>query len=165
MLTHLIALVNPASVGQQVLAAAFLTSVDWCLLCPTLISWLTFLPLSSSGLVGDLARKPFVWASRQNRQRDPMTHTHTHRYECHPSCPPKQKDFFFFFLLINTTSGLLAVYISKSLKMSYFLGRILVCVKSICKYGQISFSGTVPNELPSHLIVPFLSSLSHLLIL
>ncbi len=29
-------------VGLQVLAAAFLTSVDWSPLCPTLISWLTF---------------------------------------------------------------------------------------------------------------------------
>ena len=41
MLTYLIALVNPASVGQQVLAAAFLTSVDWSPLCPGLISWPT----------------------------------------------------------------------------------------------------------------------------
>ena len=36
-----LALVNPASVGQQVLAVAFLTSVDWSPLSPTPISWLT----------------------------------------------------------------------------------------------------------------------------
>ena len=41
MLTPLLALVSPASVSQQVLAAAFLTSVDWSPLCPTLISWQT----------------------------------------------------------------------------------------------------------------------------
>ena len=112
ILTRLLALVNPASVDQQVLAAAFLTSVDWSPLCPTLISWLTFswllslslspadcslllpsadcfsvtfLPSSSSGLVGDLAGRTFVWVSRQNRQRDSLTGTHTQRNECHPS--------------------------------------------------------------------------------
>ena len=42
MLTYLLALVNPASVGQQVFAVAFLISVDWSPLCPALISWLTF---------------------------------------------------------------------------------------------------------------------------
>ena len=40
MLT-LLTVVNPASVGQQLLAAAFRTSVDWSPLCSTLISWLT----------------------------------------------------------------------------------------------------------------------------
>ena len=86
MLTHLLALVNLESIVQRVLAAAFLTSVDWSSLCPSLISWLTFsrrlsptdcslllpsadcvppfsgtfLPSSTSGLVGDLAYKPFV---------------------------------------------------------------------------------------------------------
>ena len=34
-------MIHPASVGQQVLAAVFLTSVDWAPLCPTLISWLS----------------------------------------------------------------------------------------------------------------------------
>ena len=55
-------------------------SLDWPLL-PTVSG--TFLP-SSSGLVGDLARKPFVWVSRQNRQRDSLTGTHTHWNGCHP---------------------------------------------------------------------------------
>ena len=38
----------------------------------------TLLPASSSGLVGDIALKPFVWVSRQNRQMDRLTDTHTH---------------------------------------------------------------------------------------
>ena len=38
---------------------------------------------SSSGLVGNLALKPFVWVSRQNRQRNPLTGTHSHpQNEC-----------------------------------------------------------------------------------
>ena len=86
-----------------------LTSVDWSPLCPTFISlnactvdWFFLLPfcwLSSSllptvlwdipslvvsGLVGDLVRKLFVRLSRQNRQRDSLTGTHTHRNGCHP---------------------------------------------------------------------------------
>ena len=101
---HLLALVNPASVGQQVLAVTFLTSVD-SLLCPTsifslppsnyVILWTaitsrlfssallcqltlsvisgTFHHSSTSGLVGDLVLRPFVWASRQNRQRDRLS--------------------------------------------------------------------------------------------
>ena len=42
MQTHLLALINLASVGQQVLAAAFLTSADRSPLCPTLISRVTY---------------------------------------------------------------------------------------------------------------------------
>ena len=42
MLTYLLALVNPVSVGQQVLAVTFLTSVDWSPPCPALISRLAF---------------------------------------------------------------------------------------------------------------------------
>ena len=38
--------------------------------------------LSSSSLVGDLTSKPFVWVLRQNRQRDPLTGTNTHRNDC-----------------------------------------------------------------------------------
>ena len=99
MLTYLPALVNPASVSQQVLAVAFLTSVDWSPLCPAFISWLTFswllspadCPWDPPSLVlfwsrGRSRAKSFVWVSRQNRQRDPLTSTRTHRNECHPSC-------------------------------------------------------------------------------
>ena len=50
---------------------------------------------SSSGLVGNLTRKPFVWVSRQNRRRNPLTGDHSHPHlqnECPPSChiTPKQ---------------------------------------------------------------------------
>ena len=105
MLTYLLTLVHPAFVGQQVLTATFLTSVDWSPLCPThlltdlfcrqvssgLFCWLcpsldwplqlgpSF--LHPSGLLGDLAHRPFVWVSRQNRQRDSLTGTH--RNGCH----------------------------------------------------------------------------------
>ena len=81
-------------VGPQVLAAAFLTSIDWSPPCPThLPDWpvlstgpfCCFLPLTAlscrlssslgpsfprpSGLMGHLVRRRFVWVSRQNRQR------------------------------------------------------------------------------------------------
>ena len=46
----------------------------------------SFLHSSSPGLIGNLARMPFVWVSRQNRQRDPRTGIHTHRNKYHPSC-------------------------------------------------------------------------------
>ena len=49
-------------------------SPDFCwLLSPVLR---ICLPSFSSGLVGNLARKPFVWVSRQNRQKDPLAGTH-----------------------------------------------------------------------------------------
>ena len=35
-------------------------------------------PSSSSGLLGNLTHKPFVWVSRQNRQRNPLTGTQPH---------------------------------------------------------------------------------------
>ena len=80
-----------------------LTSVDWSPLCPTIIwlSWSmlpsaycvlllnalscrlfsgTALPSSSSGLVGYLAHKPFLWISCQNRHRDSLTGTHIHTH-------------------------------------------------------------------------------------
>ena len=45
--------------------------------CPCVFSC-TFLSSSTSGLVADLELKPFVWVSRQNRQRDHLTGAHTH---------------------------------------------------------------------------------------
>ena len=118
----ILALVIPASVGQQVLAGAFLTSVDWSPLCPVIISltacfvdWSLLLSSADcpsldcylmptvifcsllltpsslvpsfprpSGLVGDLVCWPFVWVSRQNRQRDSVTGTHIHKNGYHP---------------------------------------------------------------------------------
>ena len=104
-----LALIKPASVGQQVLAAAFLTSVllsslscfhlltvsfcqlvsaaPFCWLYPSL-DWPllyrlisgTFLPSSVSSFVGDLACRAFVWVSHQNRQSDSLTGTHLHTH-------------------------------------------------------------------------------------
>ena len=37
----------------------------------------TFLSSSTSGLAGDLIIRPFVWVSRQSRQRDSLTSAHT----------------------------------------------------------------------------------------
>ena len=73
-----------------VLSTAFFCSANCLLLLAAsfcLLLW-PCLPLSSFDLVGNLALKPFVWVSRQNRQNDPLTgtHTDTHRNECHPSC-------------------------------------------------------------------------------
>ena len=53
MLTYLLALVNPVSVGQQVPAAAFLTPVDWFPLYPTHLLTDLFCRLVSSA--------PFCW--------------------------------------------------------------------------------------------------------
>ena len=83
--------------GPQVLVVGFLrllltalscrlhSSADYPVLSALFCSW-TFLPSSSSGLVGNLARKPFVWVLRQNKQRDPLIGTYTHRNVCNPSC-------------------------------------------------------------------------------
>ena len=38
----------------------------------------TSLPSSNSGFAGDLELKPFVWVSRQNRQRNRLPSAHTH---------------------------------------------------------------------------------------
>ena len=49
-------------------SSALLSSLDWPSLDCSLLQTVpgTFLPSSSFVLVGDLARKPFVWVSRQN---------------------------------------------------------------------------------------------------
>ena len=42
---------------------------------------------SSSSLIENLAHKPFVWVSRQNRQRNPLTGAYPHpQNKCPPSC-------------------------------------------------------------------------------
>ena len=56
------------------------------LLCPALSTALsvfsrTFLPSSTSGLMGDLALSTFVCVSRQNRQRDRLIGAHTNGNE------------------------------------------------------------------------------------
>ena len=105
-LTHPLTLAIPATgpnsrlsatVGfPRLLPTALSYWLPWSVDCPVLLTALfcsgTFLPSSSSGLVGNLARKPFVWVSRQNWQRDPLTgthsltHNHTHKNECPTSC-------------------------------------------------------------------------------
>ena len=46
------------------------------------------LSLSFSDRIGNLVHKPFVWVSRQNRRRNPLTSTHPHpQNECPPLCP------------------------------------------------------------------------------
>ena len=62
-----------------------LTVLFLCQLARSVFSG-TFLPSSTSNLAGDLALRPFVWVSRQNRQKDSQTNTHTNRNECYPSC-------------------------------------------------------------------------------
>ena len=75
-------LLLPPSAGRPSPRLLFYT--DWFLLLSVLLfTWPcifsgTFLSSSTSGLVVDLELKPFVLVSRQNRQRDCLTGTHTH---------------------------------------------------------------------------------------
>ena len=84
-----------SSFFSALLSSPWLTcSVDWYLL----LSVSFWFPLSTDSLcllwdlpslihlrlAGDLAPKPFVWVSRQNRQSNSLTGTHTHRNGCHP---------------------------------------------------------------------------------
>ena len=74
--------VGQPNLSPQLLAVAFLLliivlppSTDWLILLTSLFCLLRCFPWdlpfsSSSGLVGNLARKPFGWVSRQNRQRE-----------------------------------------------------------------------------------------------
>ena len=85
-LTHPLTLANPAT-GSTGPSFSLCSRLSLTLAFPRLL--LTALgpclPSSSSGLVVNLARKPFVLFSRQNRQRNLLTgthshtHTHTHR--------------------------------------------------------------------------------------
>ena len=66
--------------------------------------------------------------------------------------------FFFFFLVIITRSGILAgirwsVCILKchGILATHSLGQILVCAYTICLYGEISISSTIPSGSPSFL--------------
>ena len=95
-LAHPLTLANPASeiTGPS---SHLLSPVDCPVLsCSLLSSSLdsgTFLPSSSSDLVGNLPRNPFVWVLRQNRLREPLTGTHLNPHphpnpynECPTSC-------------------------------------------------------------------------------
>ena len=94
-LTHLPTLANLASqsTGSSSHLSQPSASPNFCrLVCSVHFSWLTpsflsmtFLPLSSSSLMGNLMHKSFVWVSSQNRQRDALTAIHTHTNEWMPS--------------------------------------------------------------------------------
>ena len=105
MLTHLLTLANLASqstgsssrLSRPLVSPDFcrlLSSVDCLVLSTDLVSSAffsvlprIFLPSSSPGLVGDLAHKPFVWVSRQNRQRNVLAGTYPQSHsECPTSC-------------------------------------------------------------------------------
>ena len=93
-MTHPLTFANPTSKStgpSSRLSLLLLIALSCRLPCSVsaffcLLLWL--LPSSSSGREGNLAHRPFASVSHQNGQRDPLicTHTHTHRYECHPSC-------------------------------------------------------------------------------
>ena len=86
MLTHPLTLANPPS-GFTYPSSHPLSHDDCPILSTSMFYSGTFLPSSSFGLVGDLTRKPFVWVSRKNSQRDPLTGTHPHPHnECLTSC-------------------------------------------------------------------------------
>ena len=111
------------------------------LLCSASFSWLApilrlWLPSSSSGLVGNLARKPFVWVSHQNRQRNLLTGTYPHPHnECPTSCHTTSSSscvncpcFISGWLLIIFVIGLsdiLGGFPSKFLKCSFYM-----CIRS-----------------------------------
>ena len=96
MLTHLLTLANllSQSTGSSSRLSRPSASPDFCRLLshvdyPVLSTALvssasssvlprTFLPSSSSGLVGGLTHMPFVWVSHENRQRNLLTGTYPH---------------------------------------------------------------------------------------
>ena len=83
MLTHPLTLANLAYQSPGSSSCSLLPTALFCrLVCFASFSWLseTSLLSSFSGLEGDLTRKPFVWVSRQNRQRDHLTGTPTHTH-------------------------------------------------------------------------------------
>ena len=91
MLTHRLTLANPASETTHP-SSRLLTALLSPLLCFASFSVLssgTFLLSSSFGLVGNIARNPFVWVLRQNRQRNllALTHTHTTNAQHHVTHP------------------------------------------------------------------------------
>ena len=101
-LTHPLVLANPAS--ESTSPNSLFTS---CLSLTIAFPWLSLTPLcsalglclssSSSTLVGNLMCKPFVWALRQNRQRNPLTGAHPHPHnECSLSYHNYLSDVYYF---------------------------------------------------------------------
>ena len=85
-----------------------------CLSLTVAFPWLTLTPmcllpwdLAFPRLVGNLVLKPFVWVSRQNRQRNLLTgaHPHTHPHnECPPSCHTVWRKRLIFFIIWSSDS-------------------------------------------------------------
>ena len=87
MLTHLLTLANPASQSSVSSSCTLLPIALLSSLVSSVLSSLdcsgTLLPSSSSSLVVNLAHKPFVWVSRQNRHMNLLTGTYPHPHnEC-----------------------------------------------------------------------------------
>ena len=59
------------AISSQLLSSALLCQLTLFVFSPT------FLPSSTSGLMGDLALRPFVWVSRQSKEILWPAHTHT----------------------------------------------------------------------------------------
>ena len=99
-ITHPPALGDPAS-GSTCPNSSFSSCLSLTVAFPwlslTLIcSLLWNLASSSSSLVGNLARKFFVWVSHQNRQKNPLTGAHPYPHpqnECPPLCHIINKNF------------------------------------------------------------------------
>ena len=81
--------------GPQVPTLHFSSSLSLTIAFPWLsitpicsLLWVLAFPfLSSSGLIGNLVRKPFVWVLHQNRQRNPLTGPYPcPQNECSLSC-------------------------------------------------------------------------------
>ena len=90
MLTHLLILANSAWVLRPIscflLLTALFSSVDWSVLS-TSLEWLDSVSFSGlPSLVLFRSRGGSREQVLQNRQRNPLTGTHTYRNECHPSC-------------------------------------------------------------------------------
>ena len=88
-LTQPLTLANLASgsTGRNC-CSLLLTSVDWFLLLTALFSSALWPCLTScSGLVGDHARKHFLWVSSKNRQKNLTSALLYTRKECPTSCP------------------------------------------------------------------------------
>ena len=84
---------------------------------------------SSSGLPGNLARKSFVWVSRQNRQRNPLTGTRppSHSHKWMPNIEPHLTIWIIVYLGVTpmkeycTLSRVPARHTSKSLTFRWIM--------------------------------------------
>ena len=97
MLAHPLTLATGSSFSFLLPTALFCRQS--CSLHFSVLPW-TFLFSSSTGLTGNQARKPFVWVSRQNRQRNLLTGTYPHPYN---ECPTSCHIYIYIYIYINRT--------------------------------------------------------------